>query len=56
MTDDVDFSSNGGATYVYAPVANASGVDPAVTHLRIRPQGSMGAVRSFQVRFEVRVR
>ena len=39
-TDDVEFSNDGGITYNYSPTANANGVDPAVTHIRIRPGGT----------------
>jgi len=31
--DDVEFSNNGGTTWTHTPVANASGCDPAVTHI-----------------------
>ncbi len=56
--DDVEFSSDGGTTWVYTPVPNASGCDPAVTHLRINPQGTFAADigspdPSFTVRFNV---
>ena len=58
--DDVEFSSNGGASWAYTPVANASGCDPAVTHIRVKPKGTMAAASSvgnpyFEVRFRVRV-
>jgi uncharacterized repeat protein (TIGR01451 family) len=39
-TDDVDFSNNGGSSYSYTPVANANGVDPNVTNIRINPKGT----------------
>jgi uncharacterized repeat protein (TIGR01451 family) len=39
-TDDVAFSNNGGSTWTYTPVANANGVDPNVTNLRINPKGT----------------
>jgi uncharacterized repeat protein (TIGR01451 family) len=39
-TDDVEFSSNNGATWTYTPVADANGVDPNVTHIRINPKGT----------------
>jgi uncharacterized repeat protein (TIGR01451 family) len=42
-TDDLEFSADGGANYGYTPVANASGCDPAVTHLRIAPGGPFAA-------------
>ncbi len=54
-TDDVSFSNNGGASYVYTPTANANGVDPAVTHLRINPKGAFSSASSFQLLFRVRV-
>jgi uncharacterized repeat protein (TIGR01451 family) len=50
-TDDVDFSSDGGSSWSYAPAPNAQGVDPAVTHVRIRPKGSMAAGSSFALSF-----
>ena len=54
-TDDVDFSNNGGATWTYVPVPNASQADPAVTHIRIRPQGSMAAASSFSLQWGYQV-
>ena len=50
-SDDVDFSSNGGATWNYVPTPNASGMDPNVTHIRIRPKGTMAAGSSFDLIF-----
>ena len=38
-TDDLEFSSDNGASFTYSPTANASGCDPAITHIRIRPKG-----------------
>lgn len=38
-SDDLAFSSDGGASFNYTPVPDASGVDPAVTHVRITPSG-----------------
>jgi len=40
LTDDVQFSNNGGITFDYIPTADANGADQAVTHLRITPRGS----------------
>ncbi len=54
-TDDLAFSNNGGATWVYVPTPNANGVDPAVTHLRINPKASLNGNSSFQLLFRVRV-
>lgn len=58
--DDVEFSNNSGTTWTYTPVANANGCDPAVTHIRVRPKGTMAAASGagnpyFEVRFRVRV-
>jgi len=59
VTDDVSFSDDGGVSFVYTPVPNGNGVDPAVTHIRINPKGAMpgngGGNPSFQVSFRVRV-
>jgi parallel beta-helix repeat protein len=59
-TDDLEFSNNGGTSWAYTPVANANGCDPAVTHIRVRPKGTMAAASGagnpfFEVRFRVRV-
>ncbi len=39
--DDIAFSDDGGATFDYEPAANADGVDPAVTTIRINPKGDL---------------
>ena len=57
-TDDAEFSSDGGTTWSYTPVPNASGCDPAVTHLRVNPKGTFAADAgtpdpSFTLRFHV---
>jgi hypothetical protein len=56
VTDNIDFSNNGGASWTYAPVADANGVDPAVTTVRLRPQGTMAAssTASFRLRYRIR--
>ncbi len=38
--DDVAFSNDGAVTFNYTPAADASGVDTAVTHIRINPKGT----------------
>ena len=48
-TDNVDFSSDGGVTWTYVPTAGDTTSESAVTHIRIRPQGSMAAGSSFKV-------
>lgn len=50
-TDDIDFSNNGGTSWVYVPVPNGFGIDAAITHIRIRPKGAMAANSSFAVTF-----
>jgi len=58
--DDLEFSSDGGATWAYTPVPDAAGFDPAVTHLRVRPKGAFAASDGvnhpgFSVSFKTRV-
>jgi hypothetical protein len=57
--DDVSFSNNGGASFVYTPVPDANGVDSTVTHIRINPKGTMNAAGggnpNFSIVFRVRV-
>ena len=43
MTDDLEFSADGGSTYNYVPVADLAGCDSSVTHIRINPQGTIPA-------------
>lgn len=40
VTDDIEFSDDGGASYVYVPTPDAYGADPNVTHFRILPKGA----------------
>lgn len=60
--DDVEFSNNGGSTWTYTPVPDASGFDPAVTNVRLRPKGRMagwsgsGGYPSFTLTFKAKVR
>ena len=55
-TDDVEFSSDNGATWTYAPTPNADGVDPAVTDIRINPKGGFAANNAqFTVKLRVRI-
>ena len=52
-TDDVEFSDDGGLTYTYVPVPDASGLDTNVTHIRIVPKGSLqGVDANFTVEFK----
>jgi trimeric autotransporter adhesin len=54
--DDIDFSNNGGTSWTYAPTANGNGVDPAVTHVRLRPRLTMaaGSTIAFRLRYRIR--
>jgi uncharacterized repeat protein (TIGR01451 family) len=60
-TDDVDFSNDGGTTWTYVPVPDASGYDSAVTNLRVKPRGRMvgwsgtGAYPGFSFSFKVKL-
>jgi len=54
-TDDLEFSNNGGASFAYVPSGDADGVDPAVTHVRIRPKGAMAPGSSFDLRLRYRI-
>jgi uncharacterized repeat protein (TIGR01451 family) len=55
-TDDVSFSKDGGATYTYVPAPDADGCDALVTHVKVRPRGSLSAAGAFSVRFRVVVK
>lgn len=61
-TDDVLFSSDGGATYTYTPVPDVNGMDPLVTHIRINPKGVFAGDPSpgspspnFSISFRIRI-
>ncbi|MFZ1987384.1 MAG: hypothetical protein WAU91_23445 [Desulfatitalea sp.] len=59
--DDIAFSNNGSGSWSYTPVADANGVDSAVTHVRIAPKGmfngtSAGSIPAFTLGLRVRVR
>ena len=56
MSDSIDFSADGGATWTYQPVADAGGYDRRVTNIRVRLSGSQTAGTSASVRFRVRLR
>jgi uncharacterized repeat protein (TIGR01451 family) len=49
LADDVDFSNDGGASWTYVPTPGSNGADPAVTHVRIRPKGTMAPGSSFSL-------
>jgi uncharacterized repeat protein (TIGR01451 family) len=54
--DDLDFSSDGGTSWTYTPVPNALGVDPAITHFRLRPKGAMAGNSSFSLQVRYRIK
>jgi uncharacterized repeat protein (TIGR01451 family)/fimbrial isopeptide formation D2 family protein len=54
--DDVEFSSDNGATWTYVPVPDANGVDPAVTNVQISPKGAFAPDNAqFTVKLRVRI-
>ena len=55
-TDNIDFSSDGGVSWTYVPTAGDTVSESAVTHIRIRPQGSMAAGSSFKISIPFLVR
>lgn len=55
-TDDVDFSTDNGATWTYSPVAGNRASEAAVTALRFRPKGAMKAGGAFTLSFPYLVR
>ena len=56
-TDDLDFSADGGVSWLYAPVPDATGYDAAVTHYRVRPKGTFaGEAGAGNPRFTITTR
>ncbi len=55
-TDDLEFSNNGGASWTYGPSADANGVDATVTHVRVRPKGSMAPGSNFTINLRALVK
>jgi len=61
LTDSIDFSSDNGTSWNYAPVADGNGADTAVTNIRVRLTGTFNAAvgpnqPSFTLRFQVLVK
>ena len=59
-TDDLEFSSDGGASFSYTPIPDVNGADANVTDMQINPQGvflpSSGAGNpGFSIVFRVRI-
>lgn len=55
-TDSIEFSSDGGKTFDYVPVADTDGFDQNVTHIKLRPHGALLPVSSRHERFSLRYR
>jgi hypothetical protein len=56
MTDDVDFSSDGGTSWTYQPIAGNLASETAITHIRLRPKGTMAASSNFAVSYPIAVK
>ena len=56
LTDDLDFSNDGGTTWTYVPTADAQGCDAAVTDIRMRPKGTMPGQGVGSPNFELQFR
>jgi len=52
-TDNVDFSSDGGATWNYSPASGDTASQKTVTAIQFRPQGGLAAGANFVVSFPV---
>ena len=59
-TDNISFSSDNGASFVYTPIPNATGYDSAVTDIKVSLSGAFNASSgaphpSFSISFRVKV-
>lgn len=55
-SDDVDFSSDGGVSWGYLPVAGDAASEAAITHVRLRPRGAMARQSSVMLSIPYTVR
>ena len=59
-TDSIEFSNDGGETFDYVPVADETGFDQNVTHIKLRPRGVLlptyGKYERFSLRYRMKVR
>ncbi|MGZ8284450.1 MAG: DNRLRE domain-containing protein [Allosphingosinicella sp.] len=60
-SDDLAFSNDGGSSFAYTPVADATGYDPAVTHIRVSPKGLFAGASgsgspSFTISYRIKVK
>jgi parallel beta-helix repeat protein len=56
LTDDLDFSNDGGATWTYVPTLDAQQCDAAVTDIRMRPKGTMPGQSTGSPTFDLQFR
>ncbi len=49
-SDDLEFSSDGGASFAYTPSADGDGCDSAITDFRVRPGGAFAAGGELRIR------
>lgn len=58
--DSIEFSSDGGKTFAYIPVADTDGFDANVTHIKLRPRGDLlpttGKSERFSLRYRMKVK
>ncbi|CAO1653929.1 hypothetical protein [Parasphingorhabdus sp. NYA22] len=58
--DSIEFSSDGGRTFDYIPVADTDGFDANVTHIKLRPNGALlptvGKYERFSLRYRMKVK
>ena len=55
-TDGLDFSSDGGTTWTYQPIADSDGCDAAVTNVRVKMTGTQLAASTASIRFRVKLK
>lgn len=55
-TDSLSFSSNGGVSYNYVPVADADGCDANITHFRVNPAGAFNEATTITLRARFRIK
>lgn len=55
LTDNVDFSNNGGTSWNYVPLPASDGCDSAITTFRVKPTGSLAASGKFTLRARYRI-
>jgi large repetitive protein len=56
MSDDVEFSNNGGVDWTYAPTPDANSDDSNISNVRINPKGAMAPASSFEIVLRYRIK